>query len=174
MKRRRQIKGKKQDTTETSTKMNEVNSNINEKNINEFNINDIEEKINNNNQINNNLKQNINNTNINFYLICPNCSERSPNIEKLCYEEKNKDFLEKYTCICFEDIYETKEAKFMDILTNKQPSNLCTIHQGNKLINFCKDCHKAICSICKGEEHNNHNFKDNISNNISKEDAVIC
>ena len=59
----------------------------------------------------------------------------------------------------------------MDILTNKQPSNLCTIHQGNKLINFCKDCHKAICSICKGEEHNNHNFKDNISNNISKEDA---
>ena len=170
--RRRERKNEKQqDTAETSTKMNEINSNINEKNIHEFNSNDLEEKNNYNNQINNNLKENINNTNINFYLICPNCSERSPHIEKLYYDEKYKDFLVKYTCICFEDVNEPKDAKFMDILTNKEPSNLCTIHPGNKLINFCKDCHKAICSICKGEKHNYHTFEDNINNNISKEDA---
>ena len=36
--RRRERKKEKQDTIETSTKMNEVNSNINEKNIHEFNI----------------------------------------------------------------------------------------------------------------------------------------
>ena len=167
--RRRERKNEKQNTTETSTKMNEVNPNINDKNIHEFDANDIEEKNNNNNQINNHLKENENN--INFYLICPNCSERSPHIEKLYYDEKYKDFLVKYTCICFEDVNEPKDAKFMDILTNKEPSNLCTIHPGNKLINFCKDCHKAICNICKGGEHNYHSFEDNINNNISKEDA---
>ena len=170
--RRRDRKKEKQDTAETSTKINEVNPNINENNTHEFNTNDINEKNNNNNNhVNNNLKENINNSDINFYLICPNCTERSPHIEKLYYDEKYKDFSVKYTCICFLDVNEPKDAKFMDILTNKEPSNLCIIHPGNKLINFCKDCHKAICNICKSEEHNCHIFEDNINNNISKEDA---
>ena len=33
----------------------------------------------------------------NYYLLCPDCSIRSPHIEKFCYDNKVKDFLVKYT-----------------------------------------------------------------------------
>ena len=159
--RRRQRIENKQDSAEFEAKINY------EKNIHEFN-NNIKEKENNKNNepISNSINENKNN----FYLVCPNCSERSPHIEKMYYDEKTQDFLVQYTCLCLENTSEPKVGKFMDILKNIEPSNICSLHPGNKLIIFCNDCHKAICNICKNEEHNNHNFEDN-NNNISKEDA---
>ena len=186
---------KKQDSVETTTKVNEVNSNINSKNITEFipyiedkknnniknNINEIKEQNQNeNNDIDINEKKEENkkedkkeeyNKESNYYLICPICSERSPHIEELYYDDKSKDFIVKFTCICFENTNYSKETKFLEILSNKEPLNICSIHPGNKLIIFCKDCHKAICNICQDEIHNNHNFEDNLNNNISKENA---
>ena len=159
-----------EESAETNAKVNEHTSNINEKNINGFN--NIEDKNTNTNELtNNNLKEIQNNPDANIYLICPNCSQRSPHIEKIYYDEKSKDFLVKYTCICFEDTMTYKKAKFMNILSNKEPINTCNIHQDNKLINFCNDCHRAICSICKDEMHLGHNLENNINNNITKEDA---
>ena len=168
------------DSAETATKVNEAYSNINNKNLAEF-IPNSEEKNNNthnNININNNtheIKEENNKEECNFemktFLICPYCSERSPYIEKIYYNDKSKDFLVKYTCICFENTNASKEAKFMSILSNKEPLNLCNIHPGNKLIAFCKDCHKAICDICKHEIHNSHSFEGNLNNILSKEDA---
>ena len=157
---------------EIATKETEKNPNIQEKNNSENN-NNTDSKNNNTNDIsmiNNSNKDNQNDKEMNFYLICPNCLDRSPHIEKLYYDENSKDFLVKYTCICLENTNIPKETKFMDILSNKEPSNCCNKHMGNKLIGFCKDCHKAFCNICKSEEHNIHNLED-INNNISKEEA---
>ena len=161
-------------------KKEDNNNKIKEENKNENNSNNEikEENINENSNKNNikeeNNKENIienNNYGMNIYLICPNCSERSPHIEKLYYDDKSKDFLVKYTCICFENTKVPKETKFMEILSNNEPLNICSIHPGNKLITFCKDCHKAICSICKDEGHNVHILEDNLNHNISREDA---
>ena len=159
----------KEIVSETTTKIHEPNPNIIEKNATEFNNTD--DKNNKTNDIStNNIKYNQNDTGLNFYLICPNCLERSPHIEKLYYDDSYKDFLVKYTCICLENPMNEKEAKFMDILSNKEPSNFCNKHMGNKLIGFCKNCHKAICNKCTSEEHNSHSLED-INNNISKEEA---
>ena len=181
-----------QDSAETTTKVNKVNSNINSKNITEF-VPNIEDKnsniMNNINEIKNqNENKNINinekkeenkkedkkeeyNIESNIFLLCPICSERSPHIENLYYDDKSKDFIVKFTCICFEITNVSKGAKFLEMLSNKEPLNICNIHPGNKLIIFCINCHKAICNICKDENHNNHNFEDNLSSNLSKEDA---
>ena len=155
---------------ETKIKINEQNFNPSDKKTTEFNPNS-DDKNNNTNDISiNDFKNNQNSTEINFYLICPNCLDRSPYIEKLYYNDNNKDFLVKYTCICLENTLNPKEAKFMDILSNKEPSNFCNKHMGSKLICFCKDCHKAMCLKCKSEEHNNHVLEE-INYNISKEEA---
>ena len=155
-----------QESHGSDTKKNENASNIYEKKINESKNN------NNNNELtNSNLKEIQSNPELNIYLICPNCSQRSPHIEKIYYDDKSEDFLVKYTCICFDDPMAPKKAKFMNILSNKEPLNTCNLHQDNKLVSFCNDCHKAICNKCKEENHNEHNLEDNINNNITKEDA---
>ena len=108
----------------------------------------------------------------NYYLICPECLERSPHIEKLYYDEKSNDFLVKYTCICNENTMHSKEIPLMKILNNKEPINKCNIHLENKLINYCKTCRRAICNTCKEEIHKGHYIdEENINNQISKEDA---
>ena len=110
----------------------------------------------------------------NYYLICPNCHVRSPHIEKLYYHNKSKDFLVKYTCICNNNNLIPKEIPLINILSNKEPLNVCDIHLNNKLINYCKTCKRAICSACKEEQHNNHDLEiDIIDKPISKEDANI-
>jgi WD40 repeat protein len=59
----------------------------------------------------------------------------------------------------------------LNIISNREPQNLCKIHPEQKLVNFCKDCRKAICNICKSEDHNNHILEDN-NGNFSKEDSI--
>ena len=108
----------------------------------------------------------------NYYLVCPDCLERSPHIEKLYYDEKTNDFLVKYTCICNENTMHSKEILLMKILNSKEPINKCNIHSEKKLINYCKTCRRAICYICKEELHKGHNIdEESINNQISKEDA---
>ena len=136
--------------------------------------NNIEQKNEIQNQQNDNIinsKEQDNNTNINYYLICPDCLIRSPHIEKLYYDENSKDFLVKYTCICSNNA-KSKETPLNRILDNKEPLNLCTLHQENKLIGYCKTCKRAICSICKQELHINHKIDMDIINKaITRENA---
>ena len=132
-------------------------------------------------QKNNNINEKNNKTEstnqkelINYYLICPECQERSPHIEKLYYNEEKKDFLVKYTCICSENTMHSKEMPLIQNIRNKEPLNKCNIHLENKLTHFCKTCRRAICNACKEELHKGHNIdEDNINNKISKEDADI-
>ena len=118
-----------------------------------------------------NLKEQDNNmNNMNYYLICPDCLIRSPHIEKLYYDENSKDFLVKYTCICNMAI--SKETPLMKILDNKEPLNLCTLHQNNKLIGYCNTCKRAICSTCQQELHIDHKINmDAINKSITRENA---
>lgn len=119
----------------------------------------------------NNLKSSKIKEEPNYYLICPDCQMRSPHIEKLYFDEKTKQFLVKYTCIC-NNIVNSKEIPLLNILTKKEPLNLCTIHLENKLIGYCNTCKRAICNICKEELHNEHDIDVNIiRNSFSKEDA---
>ena len=142
--------------------LKQINEDQNKENINQ---NSIE------NQKNNNLKSSLKKDETNYYLICPDCLMRSPHIEKLYYDENSKDFLVKYTCIC-NNIMNSKEIPLLKILTNEEPLNMCTLHPENKLIGYCNTCKRAICSICKGELHINHNIDvDIIRKSISKENA---
>ena len=150
----------KKDNTKTPKETNEII--ISEKNTS---IND---------DINlKNKKNNLNNdtpNSSNCYLLCPDCSKCSPHIEKLYYDNKSKDFLVNYTCICGTNPKE-KEIPLIKILSNKEPLNMCDIHLKNKLINYCKTCKRGICALCK-EEHANHDLEsDIIDKPISKEDA---
>ena len=147
-----------------NNKENSVNEN--ENNVNESKF------IEDNNNINNDITENNeNNNNINYWLVCPDCSERSPHIEKLYYDKETKNFSVKYSCICHDNVNYPKEALLLNIISNREPQNLCIIHPGEKLVNFCKDCGKAICNICKSETHDNHTLEEN-NGNFSKEDSV--
>ena len=108
--------------------------------------------------------------NENYYLICPICEIRSPHIEKLYYKEDIEDFMVKYTCICFDNTFESKEIQLIKILGKTEPKNICIKHPENKLKNFCTTCKKAICQICEDESHKYHMI-ENSKNLISKEDA---
>ena len=151
---------------------NNKNKDITENNFIEENNkdNDLTENhfIENNNK-NNDLTGNDNK--INHWLICPDCSERSPHIEKLYYDKNTNNFSVKYSCICHDNINYPKEALLVNIISNREPQNLCIIHPEQKLVNFCKDCGKAICNICKSENHNNHILEEN-NENFSKEDSI--
>ena len=163
-------KSKEQNTKKDEIKNTIKNSNNNgiKNNINQ-NINETES--NNKDIETNDINQNKNENMTNFYLICPKCGERSPHIEKINYDSISNDFLVNYTCLCFENSHYSNKEKFINLLRNKKPSNLCNKHLGNKLISFCKNCNKAICSICKSEEHKTHNIKDDIENNMQKEEV---
>lgn len=136
----------------------------NENSINENNENNFLEENNRNNDISEN------NDKINYWLICPDCSKRSPHIEKLYYDKETQNFSVKYSCICHDNIIYPKEAHLLDIISNREPQNLCIIHPEQKLVNFCKDCRKAICNICKSEHHENHILEEN-NGNFSNEDS---
>ena len=140
------------------------NNEQNKENINQ-NQNQLDQK-------ENNLKSsNINKEESNYFLVCPDCQMRSPHIEKLFFDEKSKQFLVKYTCIC-DNIVNSKEIPLLNILSNQEPQNICTLHLENKLIGYCNTCKKAICSICKEELHIDHNIDvDIIRNSFTKEDA---
>jgi WD40 repeat protein len=149
-----------------SLKSNNIEqNNENQNQLKENNLN-LKEQDNNMNNVNN--MNNMNN--MNYYLICPDCLIRSPHIEKLYYDENSKDFLVKYTCICSMAI--SKETPLMKILDNKEPLNLCTLHQNNKLIGYCDTCKRAICSTCKQELHIGHKINmDTINKSITRENA---
>ena len=130
---------------------------------------------NNNNFKNNNSNNNNNNfnneNNNNYYLVCPDCKERSPHIDKINYDNNKKDFVVRYSCVCNQSPHNpTKIALLLELLSNKEPINLCLIHKDNKLIYYCKNCHKGICELCKINEHQNHSIESN-NKPISKEEA---
>ena len=119
----------------------------------------------------NNIKSSQIKEDSNYFLICPDCQMRSPHIEKLFFDDNTKQFLVKYTCIC-NNIMNSKEVPLLDILTNQEPLNTCTLHLENKLIGYCNTCKRAICSICREELHTDHNIDMNIiRNSFSREDA---
>ena len=143
---------------------NSLKSNNDEQNKENHSQNQIDET-------NSNLKGEKKINDINYYLICPDCFIRSPHIEKIYYDENSKDFLVKYTCIC-SNVDNSKETPLMRILSNKEPLNLCTLHQENKLIGYCNTCKRAICSICKDELHIEHNIDmDIVHKSITRENA---
>ena len=127
----------------------------------------------NNTRKNKNIKNKQNKNGVKYYLICPDCSMRSPHIEKLYYDDNSQQFLVKYTCICNDDTFHPKEIPLINIYSNKIPLNTCIIHSNNKLIKYCKTCKKGVCSICLEESHKYHNIEDDndIHQKISKEDA---
>jgi len=110
------------------------------------------------------------NSNINYYLVCPDCSVRSPHVEKLYYNEESKQFFVKYTCVCNENTMHSKEIPLMNLLSNKEPLNYCNIHKDKKLINFCKTCRRAICSECREQYHYGHNIEEH-NEPMTKEEA---
>ena len=105
----------------------------------------------------------------NYYLICPDCEIRSPHIEKIYYNEDLKDFIVKYTCICFENTRKPKEIQLIKILGTMEPKNMCNIHPENKLKSFCLTCRKAICQTCESELHSEHNI-ENVKSLVTEED----
>ena len=143
----------------------------NETKPSEKNSNNLKSHIHRNLNENQNQNQNSSKSS-NCYLICPDCSERSPHIEKLYYDNKSKDFLVKYTCICNNNTNPKEiEIPLIKILSSKEPLNDCNIHINNKLTNYCKTCKRAICSLCK-EDHLNHELENDINEKpISKEEA---
>ena len=106
----------------------------------------------------------------NYYLICPDCEIRSPHIEKIYYNEDLKDFIVKYTCICFENTRKPKEIQLIKILGTMEPKNMCNIHPENKLKSFCLTCRKAICQTCESELHSEHNI-ENVKSLVTEEDV---
>lgn len=106
----------------------------------------------------------------NYYLICPDCEIRSPHIEKIYYNEDLKDFMVKYTCICFENTRKPKEIQLIKILGTMEPKNMCNIHPENKLKSFCLTCRKAICQTCESELHSEHNI-ENVKSLVTEEDV---
>lgn len=165
------MKDKRKDkliANETEQKIN------NENNINNNNI--IQENITNeNNSTKKELENNSKNLNLDeekIFLICPDCQIRSPHIEKIYVDDKTQNILVKYTCICHENNSQPKEIILTNILSNKEPTNTCDIHPENKLINFCKTCKRAICQNCKEDTHKEHEIEDSEDiYKVSKEDA---
>ena len=98
------MKETKKDKANNNQKINseETENNIQENN-DKPNIITINQNINNNTTNNNNLRSQNNQdkkrNSVNHYLICPECSIRSPHIEKLYYDNKSKDFLVIYVMI---------------------------------------------------------------------------
>ena len=157
---------------------------------NDVGNNGLDGNMNNNNSISNNNNININvsgneeeknkitilktneytNSNINYYLVCPDCSVRSPHVEKLYYNEESKQFFVRYTCVCNKNTMHSKEIPLMNLLSNKEPLNFCNIHTDKKLINFCKTCRRAICSECKEQYHYGHNIEEH-NEPMTKEEA---
>ena len=105
-----------------------------------------------------------------IYLLCPDCSIRSPYVDKIYFDEATDDFLVNYKCLCNEDQTTQKTITLKNLLSNKEPVNECNLHPGNININCCKDCQKLICKICKVEEHRDHNLENSFIN-ISKEEV---
>jgi WD40 repeat protein len=116
----------------------------------------------NNGALSNKSSNSFSNNGIIIYIVCPNCSERTPHLEGIYYDEKSKDFLVKYTCICKGGKGKFEDVNFEKILSNKRPKNNCNIHTKEQLIGFCKNCNRAICSVCQKEKHSEHEIKEEI------------
>jgi hypothetical protein len=71
-----------------------------------------------------------------IYIVCPNCSQISPNNLPICYAI--------YELIDGEDYY-SKNA-------------FCSIHLMESIEFFCKDDNSFICVKCAVTDHQNHNF----------------
>ena len=153
---------KKKESLEKESLSNEKNQNDNQ-----------EEEKNNDNQDTSEKNKNIlkeSQNGMNIYLLCPDCSIRSPYVDKIYYDETTDDFLVNYICLCNEDPTTPKTITLKNLLSNKEPVNECNLHPRNNNINFCKDCQKLICRICKEEEHRDHNLESSFIN-ISKEEV---
>ena len=153
---------KKKESLEKESLSNEKNQNDNQ-----------EEEKNNDNQDTSEKNKNIlkeSQNGMNIYLLCPDCSIRSPYVDKIYYDETTDDFLVNYICLCNEDPTTPKTITLKNLLSNKEPVNECNLHRGNNNVGFCKDCQKLLCKICKEEEHRDHNLEDGFIN-INKEEV---
>ena len=161
-KRRQEKIKKKRESLEKESLSNEKNPKDNQEEKNNNDNPDTSEK-------NKNFLKESQNGMI-IYLLCPDCSIRSPYVDKIYFDEATDDLLVNYKCLCNEDQTTQKTITLKNLLSNKEPVNECNLHPGNNNINFCKDCQKLICKICKEEEHRDHNLENSFIN-ISKEEV---
>jgi WD40 repeat protein len=161
-KRRQEKIKKKRESLEKESLSNEKNPKDNQEEKNNNDNPDTSEK-------NKNFLKESQNGMI-IYLLCPDCSIRSPYVDKIYFDEATDDFLVNYKCLCNEDQTTQKTITLKNLLSNKEPVNECNLHPGNNNINFCKDCQKLICKICKEDEHRDHNLENSFIN-ISKEEV---
>ena len=91
-----------------------------------------------------------------YYLNCPICKDRFPNIINVEFDEKNKTINIIFKCIC---IREEKKASINEMIFKKKPDNLCPFHQSNLNL-FCSTCNYFICNNCK-TQHEDHSIIEN-------------
>lgn len=139
------------------TKFNNVISHISNSNINSENFK----------SKNNIINYESYNSNIKYYLVCPECALIKPKIQNITYDSVNKDFIITYICPCNNNQNKIKKKYFKDLITDKEPKNCCFNHN-NELLFFCKNCNIQICDQCK-DEHQSHVIENNVI--MSEENA---
>ena len=137
---------------------NQLENNDHENNINDFN----DVKIRHNDYIAESpyTKFDINNK---YYLVCPDCKDTFPYIEKIKYFEDINDFIVSYFCVCQS---KSENSPLNYFIETKEAFNICPKHINQKLIYFCKNCQKLFCQLCQ-KEHANHE-KENNNNRVPK------
>ena len=158
-----------------NTEKQEKNKNI-ERKIEIINNNDEKEKIgykeNKSSDSNSNFSEiikskyeNINYDDLNiyndYYLLCPQCKNFLPYIQKAEYDKEKNDFKVEYICSCDSSKNKKNEIYFRSLISVNEPINECQEHREKKLILFCKDCQIKICEICKEKKHNDHEIDYN-------------
>ena len=100
----------------------------------------------------------------NYFLICPDCGKNILKIESVIYQPEKKDFIVQYNCFC-----ETKSQKYFEqILTDFQ--NSCDIDR-NQVTIICEDCKTELCKECF-EEHKKHKIKSIINKEVISEEIM--
>ena len=156
--------------------INNINNKVNKssnsnKNNSNNNGNNQDNKINNNTNLHNNKIKNYKDYDINtqYYLQCSKCQNCLPFIEKFNYDIQSNEFKVFFICSC--DQSNIKKVAFLrELITEYEPRNLCSIHEMNELLFFCKNCSLQICESCK-ENHQSHLIENNVV--IKKENAEI-
>ena len=135
---------------------NKINNSYQNNNIKKSNTKTTNTKINKN-------KKSYSKLDINkkYYLKCTKCEKYFPFITKIEYDDKNKDFIISYSCICDSSNKNLKTDYLLNLISLNKPSNECPIHSQNILKFFCKTCNIQYCDKCK-DIHKEHEIENNI------------
>ena len=95
-----------------------------------------------------------------YYLICPNCKDKTPHINKIIFDKKNNDLNIYYNCICLNG--RSSECKTNDIININKPLNFCYQHLREKLFGYCDTCKMQYCKYCKSSHKGHKIFGDHL------------